>query len=89
MIVVRDDSQQTTANVNVVESDGTRKTVASATCYIRPGKGMNFSVDVLDDAAIKPENIDAVKETIADYMAEEIEKAAALDVPVMMPHIDG
>jgi hypothetical protein len=85
MAVVRDDSQQTTANVNIVDSDGNRRTVASATCHIRPGKGVTFSMEVLDDAAISAANIDDVRGTVAAYMAEEITKAAALGLPVALP----
>ena len=83
MAVVRDNSQQTTASVNVVDSDGTRKTVASATCHIRPNKGMSINVDILDDAASATDNAEDVRAIIAAYIAEEIAKAAALGIPVV------
>ena len=85
MAVLRDDSQQTTANINVVDGDGNRKSVASATCHIRPNKGMTISVDVQDEAATNAANFTDVSETIAAYLAEEITKAAALGVPIALP----
>ena len=57
MAVIRDNSQQTTANVMIVQGDGERKTVATASCHIRPGKGMSINVDILDDAATASENV--------------------------------
>lgn len=86
MAVIRDDSQQTTANITVVDDDGTRKTVACASCHIRPGKGMTFTLDAMDEAAgVDEESMAAVRASIAAYMGEEIQKAAALGVPVAMP----
>ena len=86
MAVIRDDSQQTTANITVIGDDRIRKTVACASCNIRPGKGMTFTLDVMDDATdISDENMKAVRASIAAYMGEEIQKAATLDVPVAMP----
>lgn len=86
MAVVRDNSQQTTANMNVVESDGSRKTAVCASCHIRPGRGMTITLDLMEEAgSISAENMEAVRQNVADYMAEEITKAAALGVPVAMP----
>ena len=86
MAVIRDDSQQTTANITIVDDDGTRKTVACASCHIWQGKGMTFTLDAMDDAAgVDEESMAAVRASIAAYMGEEIQKAAALGVPVAMP----
>lgn len=85
MAVIRDDSQQTTANVNLVDSTGNQRTIASATCHIRPGKGMTISVDVQDSLATSVDNLADVQATITAYMAAEITKAAALGVPVALP----
>lgn len=83
MAVVRNDSQQTTASMYVVDADGTRRCVASATCHIRPGKGLTFSLDLLEE--IGEADAPEVAARVADYMAEEIAKAAALGVPVALP----
>ena len=86
MAVIRDDSQQTTANITVVGDDGTRTTVVCAFCHIRPGKGMTITLDVMDDATdVSAENMAAVRASIATYIGDEIQKAAALGVPVAMP----
>lgn len=82
MAVVRDDSQQTTANIGIVDEGGNRRTVASVTCQIRPSRGMTISLDVLDEAATNAANRAEVASIVATYMAEEIAKAAALGVPV-------
>ena len=90
MAVIRDDSQQTTANITVVGDDGTRTTVVCASCHIRPGKGMTITLDVMDDATnVSAENMAAVRASIAAYMGEEIQKAAALGVPVAIPIVTG
>jgi hypothetical protein len=85
MAVVRDNSQQTTANVMIVQGDGERKTVATASCHIRPGKGMSINVDILDDAATAAENVADVTATIAAYIGEEVAKAVQLGIPVALP----
>lgn len=85
MAVIRDNSQQTTANVMIVQGDGERKTVATASCHIRPSKGMSINVDILDDAATAAENVADVTATIAAYIGEEVAKAVQLGIPVALP----
>ena len=85
MAVIRDNSQQTTANVMIVQGDGERKTVATASCHIRPGKGMSINVDILDDAATAAENVADVTGTIAAYIGEEVAKAVQLGIPWRCP----
>lgn len=84
MSISRDDSQQTTCNIITQAEDGARVCIALATCTLRPGKGMSFTVDVYDRAAIE-KNIYAVRETIADYIKEEFLKAQEFDIPVSVP----
>ena len=74
--------------MNIVAGDGSRMTVATATCHIRPGKGLTFSIDVLDDAASSEGNIDSVRAAIGAYMTEEITKAAELGVPIALPTVE-
>lgn len=88
MAVIRDNSQQTTANVAIVQN-GERKTVATASCHIRPGRGMSINVDILDDAACAGEAAAEVAETIAAYIGEEVAKAARLGIPVALPAREG
>ena len=85
MAVIRDDSQQTTANVSVVGEGGERKQVVSASCHIRPNRGASINVDVLDAAAITDANRAEVCSAVAEYISEELAKAAALGVPVGVP----
>ncbi len=82
MAIIRSDSQQTTANISVTREDGERVQAVSASCHIRPGKGMSINVDVLDTATITEANRDEVGAAVAQYIAEEITKAATLGVPV-------
>ena len=81
MPVIRDDSQQTTAHVAVV-NDGERLQAVSASCHIRPGKSVSINVDVLDASAITEANRAEVCRVVAVYITDELAKAAALGVPV-------
>lgn len=82
MAIIRSDSQQTTANISVTREDGERVQAVSASCHIRPGKSMSINVDMLDAAAITDANRDEVGTAVAQYITEELAKAAALGVPV-------
>lgn len=82
MAIIRSDSQQTTANISVTREDGERVQAVSASCHIRPGKSMSINVDMLDAAAITDANRDEVGSAVAQYITEELAKAATLGVPV-------
>lgn len=82
MAIIRSDSQQTTANISVTRKDGERVQAVSASCHIRPGKSMSINVDMLDAAAITDANRDEVGSAVAQYITEELAKAATLGVPV-------
>lgn len=82
MAIIRSDSQQTTASISVTREDGERVQAVSASCHIRPGKSMSINVDVLDAAAITDANRDEVGSAVAQYITEELAKAATLGVPV-------
>lgn len=82
MAVYRDDSQQTSCNIMVSGDDGVLKCVATATCFLRPGKTLAFNVDVLDADAMAA-NLTQVEQVIQGYMAEEYAKAQASGVPVV------
>lgn len=82
MAIIRNDSQQTMANISVTREDGQRVQVVSASCHIRPGKSMGINVDVLDSVAITDANRDEVGATVAQYITEEMDKAVTLGVPV-------
>ena len=82
MAIERSESQQTTCNATAV-IDGERKQVASATCSIRPGKSMTFSVDVQADLSqLSEEDRKAIAVMFEDYLAEEQMKASELGIPI-------
>lgn len=82
MAVIRNDSQQTTANISVTREDGERVQAVSASCHIRPGRSVSINVDTLDAAVITDANRDEVSAAVAQYITEELAKAATLGVPV-------
>ncbi len=83
MAIERSDSQQTTCNATAV-IDGERRQVASATCSIRPGKSMTFSVDVQQDLSqLSEEDRKAIAVMFEDYLAEEQIKASELGIPIV------
>ena len=82
-------SQQTTANV--YNDKGSERVLAvSATCSIRPGRGLNISIDISDSDALE-----GVKEEAAAGRAghlgeerakgQELQKAAGLGIPIALP----
>lgn len=85
MNIIRDDTQQTSAHLSVATPDGERKQAVSATCHINPGKSMSISVDVLDAAAITDDARAELSAAVADYIGDELRKAAQLGVPVDVP----
>lgn len=83
MAIERSDSQQTTCNATAV-IDGERKQVASATCSIRPGRSMTFSVDVLTDwIQVSMEDRMVVAKMFSDYLTDELVKASELGIPIV------
>lgn len=87
MAIITDCSQQTSRAYTVTGSDGERRTVVTASCHIRPGKSMTISLDV-HEAAIIGDDRASVAQAFAAYLAEEISKAAALGIPVVLPPAD-
>ena len=85
MAIIRDDSQQTTASISIINENGERKQVVSASCHIRPGKGASINVDVLDEAAITDANRLEVCGAVAQYIREGLARAAEQGVPVALP----
>ena len=84
MSIERTDSQQTTCNATTL-INGERRQVASATCTLRAGKSLMFSVDLLDGG---PELTADDRRDIADmfgnYLVSELEKAAGLGIPIAL-----
>lgn len=85
-MIERSDSQQTTCSA-MATVDGERRAVASATVSIRPQRGMTFSVDWLDNNQERISEADraAIAALFADYLAAEMDKAAAHGIPVVRP----
>lgn len=73
-------SQQTTTNV-FSNQGGVRVLAASATCSIRPNRGMSISIDVADKEALESVRAEAAA-GISAYLEKEIQKAAAQGIPV-------
>lgn len=85
MAIIRDDSQQTTASMSVTMENGERRQAVVVSCHIRPGRGMSITVDVQDTAAITEDNRAELSAAIAEYIGDELHKAAELGVPVGVP----
>ena len=89
MAIERSESQQTTCNATAI-IDGERRHVASATCAIRPGKSMTFSVDVQADMKLlSEEDRKAVAVMFEDYLAENQIVASELGIPILQENIGG
>ena len=85
MSLERNDSQQTTCNATAI-IDGERRQVASASVSIRPGKGMSVSVDLqATRAQLTDDDFAEIVSMFAGYLAEEINKANGLGIPVALP----
>lgn len=81
MAVYTEAGQQTTLDVSFMDGDA-RRTIASCTCAIRPGRGMVFTVDILQDA---PGHMEEAAAEITAYLRQEIAKARTLGIPVHVP----
>lgn len=75
-------SQQTTMNVYNDKGSG-RVLAASASCSIRPERGLNISVDISDGEALAGVWEEA-KEGLASYLEQQLKKAAELGIPVAL-----
>ena len=85
MAIEKIDTQQTSCNAMAV-IDGVRRQVASAVCAIRPGKGMNISIELMPESAqLTEEDFAEITAMYTVYIAGEIEKAARLGIPVALP----
>lgn len=82
MIIEGMETRQTTCNAMAVV-DGERRQVASATCSIRPGRAMNFSVDVFENVELSDEDRDGIARLFDDFMAAQLGTADALGIPIM------
>ena len=85
MAIERSESQQTTCNATAI-IDGERRQAASATVSIRPGKGMSVSIDLqVARAQLTDDDFSEIVNMFAGYLAEEINKANGLGIPVALP----
>ena len=73
-------SQQETCNAIVIV-EGERKQAASATCSIRPGKSMTFSIDVNENVELDGEDQAGVARLFDDFLAGQRGAADALGIP--------
>lgn len=80
-MIERTDSQQTTCNATATVG-GEKRQVATATCSIRPGRSMIFSVDLPPGTALEPEDAAQIKAMFETYMAGELEKARGMGIPI-------
>ena len=81
MAIERTDSQQTTCNAIIVV-DGERKQAASATCSIRPGRSMTFSVDLSAGVELSADDWSDIRALFIEYLDSETEKAEKLGIPI-------
>lgn len=84
MAIIRNDSQQTMANISVTREDGQRVQVVSASCHIRPEKGLSINVDTLDATAITDANRSEVGEAVVQFIIEQLSRATEQGVPVAL-----
>lgn len=82
MSIKRSDSQQTTCIATLVSEEGERRQAASATCSIRPGKGLTFSIDVMEDSGLSDDDKKAMADMFGEYLMAELKKARGLDLPI-------
>ena len=87
MTIDRRDSQQTTCTA-LLDREGGQTQAAQASCTIRPGRGVYFSVDLLDGVSLTAEERQEIARLFAGYIAEQIAAAAATGVPVTLPTDD-
>lgn len=80
-MIERSDSQQTSCSASAV-INGERVQVATASCTIRPGRGMNMSIDLSMGVQPGEEVLREVGELFAGYLRGEFAKAAGLGVPL-------
>lgn len=89
MAIERSESQQTTCSAAAV-IDGERRQVASATCAIRPGRSMTFSVDVQPEMQrLDAQDRVSIADMFEHYLAEEKIKASELGIPILFENIGG
>ena len=58
--------------------------VVSASCHIRPEKGLSINVDTLDATAITDANRSEVGEAVVQFIIEQLSRAAEQGVPVAL-----
>ena len=80
-MIERTDSQQTTCNAMAM-IDGERRQVASATCSIRPDKGMIFSIDLPPGTALEEADAKEIAGMFRDYLEDELGKARSMGIPI-------
>ena len=78
-------SQQTTACWSTEKGGGGVRGV-SATCSIRPGRGLNISIDISDSDALEGVKEEAAA-GLAAYLGQELQKAAGLGIPIALPTV--
>ena len=81
MAIERSDTRQTTCNAFSV-IDGERKQVATATCAIRPGQSVNFSVDLPLGVIDNESDWVAIADMFKKFMADEMGKARDTGIPI-------
>ncbi len=84
MAIEHNTSQQTSCNATVLVN-GVRRQAATAVCAIRPGRGINISVELMPDVPVSEQDTADIVALFADYIAAEFGKAASLGIPVALP----
>lgn len=81
MAIERSDTQQTTCNAFSVDN-GERRQVASATCTIRPGKSVSFSIDLPQGTVEDEYDRAAIASMFKKFMEDELKKAQDTGIPI-------
>ena len=81
LAIERVDTQQTTCNAISVEGSE-RRQVATATCSLRPGKSVNFSIDLPQGGIKDADDLKAVSDMFKQFMEDELEKAQETGIPI-------
>lgn len=81
MAIERTDTQQTTCNAFSVVG-GERRQAATATCAIRPGRSMSFSVDLPLGSVEDADDREAITGMFRKYLEDELKKARETGIPI-------
>ena len=81
MAIERSDIRQNTCNAFSIV-DGERRQVATATCAIRPGKSVSFSIDLPQGIVEEAEDREVITDMFRRFLEDELKKAQDTGIPI-------